>query len=151
MSECTHLDDLCRESQPCVVDLPGFTPGTTVRFRLRRANLRELARAGRIPNPLLPAAQRLYEGAQSGARASFAEVARVMDEVVSSAMVEPTMEQLRNAGVELTEEQFGLIWAYSQQGVAALETFRSQRSDLQSDPHRRGVAHAPERATEPGQ
>lgn len=149
MSDCTSLNDLCSESQPRVVELPGFTPGAVVRFRLRRANLRELARAGRIPNPLLPAAQRLYEGAQSGARASFADVARVMDEVVASAMVEPTMEQLRNAGVELTEEQFGLIWAYSQQGVAALETFRGQRGDLQSDPHGRGVARTPQRPSEP--
>lgn len=149
MSECTPMNALCQESQPQVVDLPGFTPGTTVRFRLRRANLRELARAGRIPNPLLPAAQRLYEGAQSGARASFADVARVMDEVVSSAMVEPTMAQLRDAGVELTEEQFGLIWAYSQQGVAALETFRDRRRALQSHPHGRGVARPPEPASEP--
>lgn len=150
MSDVTPIDVLALQSGPRVVELPGFEPGSTVRFCLRRANLRELARGGRIPNPLLPAAQRLYEGAQSTARASFAEVARVMDEVVSSAMVEPTMGQLRDAGVELTEEQFGLIWAYSQKGVAALETFRDRRGPDGADSHRPGVEDAPQRAAASG-
>lgn len=146
MNDVTPIAELSQMSGPRVVELPGFEPGTTVRFCLRRANLRELARGGRIPNPLLPAAQRLYEGAQSAARAGFDEVARVMDEVVCSAMVEPTMRQLREAGVELTEEQFGLIWAYSQKGVEALRPFRDRRRTDGADPHRPGVAGSPQRA-----
>ncbi len=146
MTEVTAIETLRQSSAPEVVELPGFAPGETVRFRLRRSSLRELARAGRIPNPLLPAAQRLYEGPGSTAQASFAEAARVMDEVVSSAMVEPTMAQLREAGVELTEEQFGLIWAYSQKGVSALETFRGKCERAGAGSDGGGVEHAPKPA-----
>ena len=40
-------------------------------------------------------------------------------------MVEPKLSDLTEAGVELTEEQFGLIWGYANKGVQALAAFRA--------------------------
>ena len=61
-----------------IVELPGWEPDQTVHFRLRRSNLRGLVTAGKIPNPLLSAAQRLYEGGSSKSNASFADIVKVM-------------------------------------------------------------------------
>ncbi len=108
-----------------LVELPGWEPEQTVHFRLRRSNLRALVTAGKIPNPMLSAAQRLYEGQSSKANASFGEIVKVMTLVVDNAMVEPTYKELTEAGVELTEEQFGLIWGYANRGAQALAAFRA--------------------------
>lgn len=137
----TPISELQAACAPKLVELPGFEPDTRVTFRLGQANLRAMAKAGKIPNPLLPAAQRLYEG-QSGPKASFQDIAKVMDIVVASAMVEPTMDELNAAGIELTEEQFGVIWGYSQRGAAALAAFRKQPGGIRADPNSQGVEGA---------
>jgi len=110
-----------------VVELPGWEDDVTFCARLRRSSLRLMVTAGKIPNPLMGAAQRLYEGVASRATAKFGDSLEVMRLVVDDALVEPTLAQLTEAGVELTEEQFGLIFLFAQQGAQALETFRRQQ------------------------
>ena len=55
-----------------------------------------MIRAGKIPNPLIAAAQKLYEGLnKSRANATFEETAKVMRLVVEEALAEPTMAFFR--------------------------------------------------------
>ena len=117
-----------------IVELPGWEPNQTVNFRLRRSNLRGLVTAGKIPNPLLSAAQRLYEGGTSKSNASFTDIVKVMTLVVENTMVEPTYSDLTEANVELTEEQFGLIWSYANRGAQALATFRAVAGNTAGNP-----------------
>lgn len=135
----TTIDQLKAAMEPELVELPGFAPDTTVTFRLRRANLRTMAQLGKIPNPLLAAAQKLYEGVVTTAKTNFQDTAKVMNIVVASAMVEPTMEQLTDAGIELTEQQFALIWNYSQMGAEALKAFRAKSRNFKHDQDGQGV------------
>lgn len=135
----TPITELKKANEPEIVELPGFEPNTTIHFKLRRASLRAMATAGKIPNSLLAAAQRMYEGVVSSAKANFADMVKVMDIVVDSAMVEPTMQELKEAGVELTEDQFGQIWSYAQKGAAALIPFRGKPSGANADTNSKGM------------
>ena len=54
------------------------------------------------------------------------EVLEVVDVLCEAAFVEPTYAQIRDSGVELTDEQYMFIFNYTQNGVKALEPFRGQ-------------------------
>ncbi len=127
-----------------LVTLPGWIKGQTVTFRLKRSSLQALVTAGKVPNPLLAAAQRLYEGADSRTRVKFDELVQTMRLVVSDAMVEPKLAELTDAGIELTEEQFAAIWQYAQRGAAALVNFRTEPVDTADDQNSESVEGTPE-------
>ena len=113
--------------------------------RLKRASLTGMIRAGKIPNPLIAAAQKLYEGLnKSRVSATFEETAKVMRLVVEEALAEPTMEQLKAAGLDLTEEQADQIYLYAIKGAKVLEAFRSQSANRQPDPSGDDVQAAPQ-------
>lgn len=116
-----------------VVELPGWEEGVPFCPRLRRSSLRLLVTAGKIPNSLLGAAQRLYEGGNSKATAKFSDSLEVMRLVVEDSMAEPTLAELKDIGVELTEEQFGLIFMYAQNGIQVLESFRKEQRSADGD------------------
>lgn len=112
-----------------VVILNGWDENTPFVCRLRRSGLRQMITAGKIPNPLMAAAQRLYEGQASRASASIKDMLKVMDIVVDNALVDPKPEELREAGIELTEEQYSAIFTYAQRGIKAVEPFLFQPAD----------------------
>lgn len=116
-----------------LVELPGWTDDKPFVARLRRASLTGMIRAGRIPNPLIAAAQRLYEGGRSASKATFEETAKVMRMVVAEALVEPKEAVLEEAGLELTEQQVDAIYMYAIRGPKALEAFRYQQEHRDAD------------------
>ena len=59
------------------------------------------------------------------------EVFQVLDVICEACFVEPTYQDLREAGVELTDEQYMFLFNYTQRGVRALESFRSQSQNSQ--------------------
>ena len=128
-----------------IVALPGWTEEQPFVARLKRASLTGMIRAGKIPNPLIAAAQKLYEGLnKSRANATFEETAKVIRLVVEEALAEPTMEQLKAAGLDLTEEQADQIYLYAIKGAKVLEAFRSQPANRQPDPSGDDVQAAPQ-------
>ena len=113
----TNLAALEKAANGEIVALPGWTEEQPFVARLKRASLTGMIRAGKIPNPLIAAAQKLYEGSgKSRANATFEETAKVMRLVVEEALAEPTMEQLKAAGLDLTEEQADQIYLYAIKG-----------------------------------
>ena len=138
----TNLAALEKAANGEIVALPGWTEEQPFVARLKRASM---IRAGKIPNPLIAAAQKLYEGLnKSRANATFEETAKVMRLVVEEALAEPTMEQLKAAGLDLTEEQADQIYLYAIKGAKVLEAFRSQPANRQSDPSGDDVQAAPQ-------
>lgn len=116
-----------------LVELPGWLDDKPFVARLRRASLTGMIRAGRIPNPLIAAAQRLYEGGRSASKATFEETAKVMRMVVADALVDPKEAVLEEAGLELTEQQVDSIYMYAIRGPKALEAFRYQQEHRDAD------------------
>ena len=50
----------------------------------------------------------------------------VLDLIAKETLVEPTYEEIKSVGLELTDEQMMFLFNYSQQGVKALESFRTE-------------------------
>ena len=50
----------------------------------------------------------------------------VLELMAKETFVEPTYSEIKEAGVELTDEQMMFIFNYAQQGVRALESFRAE-------------------------
>lgn len=118
-----------RASATAVVNLPGWDDGEPFVCRLQRSQLRTLMSQGKIPNPLMAAAQRLYEGSSSNAKAKYDDVLQVMEIIVKGAMVQPTYNELLENDVELTEQQFSAIFSYAQGGIKAAERFLFKPAD----------------------
>jgi hypothetical protein len=110
------------------VELPGFTPDTAFIARLRRVSLLDLAQSGSIPNALIGAVSELYAKGQQGG--SLTDTAKAYTFVAEKSLVEPTMAELKEAGVTLTDAQLLHIYLYSVGGLETMRTFRQKSSVL---------------------
>jgi hypothetical protein len=50
----------------------------------------------------------------------------LFDVMCEASFVEPTYKQIKEAGVELTDEQYMFVFGYAQNGVRQLQSFRSE-------------------------
>lgn len=124
----TPLESLQEYARGAIVQLPPFSEDQPFVARLRRPSMMALARSGKIPNSLLNTANSLFmgKGMDSNNEGALKEVLSIVDILCDAAFVEPTYSQLREAGVELTDEQYMAVFNYTQQGVKALEPFREK-------------------------
>lgn len=124
----TPLESLQEYARGAVVQLPPFSEDQPFVARLRRPSMMTLAKSGKIPNSLLNTANSLFmgKGIDSNNEGALKEVLSIVDILCDAAFVEPTYSQLKEAGVELTDEQYMAVFNYTQQGVKALEPFREK-------------------------
>lgn len=124
----TPLESLQEYARGAVVQLPPFSEDQPFVARLRRPSMMALAKSGKIPNSLLNTANSLFmgKGLDSNNEGALKEVLSIVDILCDAAFVEPTYSQLKEAGVELTDEQYMAVFNYTQQGVKALEPFRGK-------------------------
>ena len=142
----TTMSKLSDYAKGELVQLSGWNDDEPFVARLRRASLTGMIKAGKIPNPLIGAAQKLYEGSRSRATPSFEDTAKVVHTVVAQALIEPTIDQIVTAGLELTERQTDEIYMYAIQGAKALEQFRTLAAGAQPDQPVNAVQDAAESA-----
>ena len=131
------------------VELPGWGAGETVTFKLGRPSLMLMVRDGRIPNRLLSTAQGLFTGSANaaGGEHGFQDMIDVMLTIVKATLVEPTYDELGQAGITLTDEQMVAIFQYSQNGPRALERFRTKPAHGDADRDERNAQPRAERDT----
>ena len=124
----TSISELTQYGKGALVELPPFSEGQPFVARLRRPSMMVLAKSGKIPNALLSTANSLFlqGGVDSHNDSAMKEVLEVVDVLCEAAFVEPTYAQIRDSGVELTDEQYMFIFNYTQTGVKALQSFRGQ-------------------------
>ena len=94
-----------------------------------------MAASGAIPNPLMKTARRLFYSGVSPDGGDLAEEGRVLLEIARAALVKPSFDELRKAGIELTDEQLVAIFQFTQLGVKALDRFRGFASNNDGDIH----------------
>lgn len=126
----TSIADLQAYGAGQIVELPPFAEGQPFFARLKRPSLLGLVKHGKIPNELLVKANSLFVSAGAGLDPDEADMMSQMFDVLyvlaSETLVEPSMKDLENAGVELTDEQLMFLFTYGQQGVRALSNFRTE-------------------------
>lgn len=108
-----------------IQELPDFGDGTPFNARLRRVSLLEMAQSGSIPNALIGAVSDLYFKGTSGMK-SIKDTAESFQFIAEKSMVEPTYQEVQEAGLKLTDAQLLAIYLYSVGGVASLRPFRGE-------------------------
>ena len=124
----TSISDLHAYGQGKVVRLPDFAEGQPFVARIRRPSMLVLAKQGKIPNTLLASANTLFNAGGSGMDADnpnmLKDIFDVCEVIAKAALLEPTYEDIQNAGMELSDNQLMAIFSYTQNGVKALDSFR---------------------------
>ena len=129
----TSIEELKKMAKGEVVELPGFTDGTTFVARLKRPSMLAMAKTGKIPNNLLGSANKLFVGVSNvlnpnNSKASndaLTELFDIIEIICEECFVEPTYKDLKDNGIELTDQQKLAVFTYTQRGVKSLESFRS--------------------------
>lgn len=127
--QVTSLEQLKQYADGNIVRLPDFAEGQPFVAKLKRPSILGMAKQGKIPNSLLVKTNELF--VQSGSldveeNSMMQEIYDVIDLIASETFVEPTYDEIKSTGTELTDEQMMFIFNYSQQGVKALESFRTE-------------------------
>lgn len=127
----TPLSELIEASRGEVVALPSFREGFPFVARLKRPSMLMLTKSGRIPNALISSANKLFngKGVDGSTGNTMKDAFEVFETLCEAAFVEPTYAELKEAGVELTDEQFMAVFNYTQAGAKALAPFRGEQAN----------------------
>ncbi len=121
--QVTNLEQLKAMAECDVIELPRFKADIPFNVKVKRASLLGLIKKGLIPNTLLSAAEELFYGKKSSKGVDLDQLTNVMFVMAENALVEPSIEDLENVGLELTDEQLVALFNYTQQGLNAIQTF----------------------------
>ena len=123
----TSIEEILAYKDGVIIELPGCVPDKPFFARVKRPSLMALASSGKIPNSLMSQATDIFaKGANAMVGTNSTVIKDVYDVVkivCSAALVEPSMKQLNDNGIELTDEQLMAIFSYTQEGIKALERF----------------------------
>lgn len=126
----TSIEDLKNYASGTIVEMPPFAEGQPLIARLKRPSILGMAKQGKIPNSLLVKANALFlqngAGLDAEEENTMKQLYDVLDIIAKETLVEPTYEEIKSVGLELTDEQMMFLFNYSQQGVKALESFRTE-------------------------
>nr|DAZ78440.1 MAG TPA: hypothetical protein [Caudoviricetes sp.] len=126
----TSIEDLKNYASGTIVEMPPFAEGQPLIARLKRPSILGMAKQGKIPNTLLVKANELFlqngAGLDAEEEDTMKQLYDVLDLIAKETLVEPTYEDIKSVGLELTDEQMMFLFNYSQQGVKALESFRTK-------------------------
>lgn len=120
------------------ITLSGWDDGE-VTFNLRRPSLLALAKNGKIPNPLISAANSLFNSGMTDNKENLKNVGEVLHIVAAESLVSPTIEEISVAGLELTDMQLLQIFQFAQRGAASLRRFRELSGDTVADIDGEGI------------
>lgn len=128
----TSFADLCRYKQGTVVTLPPFAKGQPFVARVTRPSMLMMLKSGKIPNQLMQTASKLFDGDEDVAETMLTDanavgnMYSVMEIMCEACLIEPTYQQIKESGMNLTDEQMMAIFQYVQTGVTALEPFHQE-------------------------
>lgn len=122
--QVTSIETLQSYSMGKIERLPDFADGQEFYARIRRPSLLKMVKNGKIPNALLSTANKLFTSSIDDDDVEnpnmMNDLFSVMDAICDASFVEPTYQQILDAGIELTDEQYMFIFDYSQQGAKSL-------------------------------
>lgn len=137
--EVTSINKLKELSKGEIVKLIGFNEEPFI-VRLRRPSLLNMVSNNKIPNELLIAAHTLFFGAKTPKDSINMEESNELYRLIAKeSLVEPTLEQIEDAGLELTDQQLIEIFHYTQLGVTALKSFRDEQESIKNSTNQQKI------------
>lgn len=125
-SDVTDFSKLKKINDSKIVELPEFADGTKFIARLRRPSMLKLCKSGKIPNSLLNQATSMFTDSNASKKVNITDIYDICEIICDSAFANPTYEEIKESGIELTDEQIMAVFQYTQGGVKALEKFRNE-------------------------
>lgn len=126
----TSVSDLHAYGQGQVVRFPDFAEGQPFVARVRRPSMLVLAKQGKIPNQLLHTAGELFAkggaGMDTDDKNMLSNFYDTCEIICEAALMQPTLADIKNAGMTLSDDQLMAIFNYTQTGIKALQTFRKE-------------------------
>lgn len=125
--EVTSISQLHAYAEGALVELPPFGEGQPFVAKMRRPSMLLLAKLGKIPNTLLGTANKLFSESKldNNNEQMLAEFYSVIEAIAEASFIQPTYKEIKEAGLTLSDDQLMFVFNYTQQGVTALNTFRS--------------------------
>ncbi|EKQ52753.1 MULTISPECIES: hypothetical protein [unclassified Clostridium] len=137
--EITKIEDLKKMAEYDVIELPRFKKEIPFNAKVKRVSLLNLAKRGVIPNQLLSAAEELFYGKKASTGVDLKQLTEVMFVMAENALVEPSIKDLEEVGLELTDEQLVALFNYTQNGLKEIEKFREKSKDNVNTSHKQTV------------
>lgn len=128
----TDLSQLLKVKEGEVVQLPPFNGEVPFIARVKQPSLVKLIAGGAFPNELLALAHSVFEADEKVIQKEMKsakgldKVYRTMEILAENALIEPSYQELKEAGIQLTDLQLSALMAYCQRGVKMLEYFRTE-------------------------
>ena len=134
MVTVTTIDQLKVMAGGEIVKMPPFIEGQDFYAKLRRPSMLKLVQSGKIPNSLLRTANMMFSGEVEGELDRddefMGDMFDLIDVLADSVFVEPSWSDMKQAGIELTDEQYMFIFNYTQKGVQAIEPFSEDKENI---------------------
>ena len=138
--QITSLEQLQSIKQTEIIELPAFEDGTKLNVEVKKPNMMQLIAAGKIPNTLLSSAMEMFNG-KAGEKMQKAadnvgdlkDLVGMMNVIAEASLVNPTYKQIKELGIDLTDNQLMGLLMYSQGGIKALENFRNQQTGIEGN------------------
>lgn len=129
--QVTSFEDLKKYGEGTIIPLPGFVQDEPFVVRVKRVSLISLIRHGKVPNKLYAAVAKLFNSTQKTEITLdvLKENHELFEILAKDTLLEPTYQQIEDAGLELSDDQLLAIFKFSQKGVTELETFRTESED----------------------
>ena len=133
--QVTSLEQLKKVKQTEIINLGKFEDGTEFVAELKKPDLMQLAAERKIPNVLATEVVKLFNGKNKLAKKvvaeddaeALAQLGELMNILAKASLVNPTMKQLDEINVTLTQEMKTTIMMYFQGGVETLKNFRKEQ------------------------
>lgn len=144
----TNMTDLQQYAKGSILELPAFGPNQPFVARVKRPSMLRLVETGKIPNSLLMAAQELFTG-KATPRDDKGNILKETCEICTifakECLLEPTYDEIVDAGVELADNQLIALFNYAQDGVKSLTPFRTQQENPSGNLPGKNVSAPPQR------
>ena len=112
---------MCEIKNQTTLTLSDFDGKGEMQVVARRPSILTLARLGKIPNPLLGAAAKLFSFGGKTAEPSLKEIADMLHIVAEATLMKPAYDAVKE---QLTDDQLMELYQYAKGGVEALNCFR---------------------------
>lgn len=132
----TSIEQLKEYKKGTLVELPPFAPGQPFIAKIKRPSMMKLAFNGTIPNKLLVKANELFVNGNNVLHTEdetlLPSLMQILEGFAMSMFVEPSYNELKEAGIELTDEQLMFLYNYAQSKVDSLVPFCDEPEDRNS-------------------
>lgn len=127
------------------INISSYDGRETMSVIVKRPSILTLATLGKIPNPLLAAATKLFEFAPKSEIPSIKEIGEILHIVAEASLINPTYEEIKD---QLTDNQLMEIYHYAKGGADGLEYFRIVRELHKDSVGSKGKQHGGEQTHE---